>query len=197
LILFSAVFASIADAATGKAAFDAYNGETPSPSRALRATGRRAWPVIVSGVYRTGITLAGLLLFFVPGLYVFTIYALAPTIALFEPALGANGTLKRSRTLTAGARRRAFLCYVLPYGFVIGANIGITQLIKEVVGSGHGALAGGFAGSATAVLLTPFLAALQVILYIDCRVRREALDLELAFDDAVASAPSNASADSG
>jgi hypothetical protein len=187
LILLSAALASIADAATGKAAFDAYRGERPSPAGALRATGQRAWPVLVSGVYRTAITLAGLVLFIVPGLYVFSIYALAPSVALFEPELSANGTLKRSRALTSGARRRAFLCYVVPYCAVIGANIGLTQLTKEIVGVGHGALAGGFAGSATAALLTPFLAALQVILYIDCRVRSEALDLEWALDETAAS----------
>ena len=194
LILLSAALASIADAATGKAAFDAYRGERPSPAGALRATGRRAWPVLVSGVYRTAITLAGLVLFIVPGLYVFSIYALAPSVALFEPELSANGTLKRSRALTSGARRRAFLCYVVPYSAVIGANIGLTQLTKEIVGVGHGALAGGFAGSATAALLTPFLAALQVILYIDCRVRSEALDLEWALDEGAAPAQSIASA---
>jgi hypothetical protein len=184
LLFFSAVFASIADAATGKAAFDAYRGETPSPTRAFRALAKRAWPVLMSGVYRTAMTLLGLILLVVPGLYLFAIYALVPSIALFEPKLSARGALKRSYVLTTGAKGRALLCYVLPYGVVIGANILITELTKEIVGTRHGALAGGFAGSATAALLTPFLAALQVVLYVDCRVRSEALDLELALADA-------------
>ena len=91
------------------------------------------------------------------------------------------------------AKWSAFLCYTLPTAAAIAANIGMSQLATDLVGAGHGQLAGGFAGSVTAVLLTPFLAGMQVILYLDCRVRREALDLEWAFGDVPASsAPTQA-----
>jgi hypothetical protein len=186
LLLFSAAVASIADAATAKVAFDAYRGEAPSPTRAFRALAKRAWPVLMTGVYRTAMTLAGLIVLVLPGLYLFEIYALVPSIALFEPQLSARGALKRSYVLTTGAKARALLCYVLPYGVVIGANILITQFTKEIMGTAHGSLASGFAGSATAALLTPFLASLQVVLYVDCRVRSEAFDLELALAETTA-----------
>lgn len=187
LVVFGMAFASIADAATGKAAFDAYRGGPSSPAGALRATLRRVWPVIASGVYRTVFALAGVAAFVVPGAYVFTVYALAPTIAVLEPELSASGTLKRSHALTHEAKWRALLCYTLPTTAAIAANVGMSQLVTEIVGAGHGDLAGGFAGSVTAVLLTPFLAGLQVILYLDCRVRSEALDLEWAFGNVLTS----------
>lgn len=186
MILFSAVWASLADAATARAAFDAYRGGgTPDPARALRATAARAWPVLVSGLYRAVMTTVGLALLLVPGLYVFATYALVPSLAVLEPGLGAWATLRRATALTKGARWRAFAAYVVPYLCVFGGNMLVSTTIPKLIGGGGVAhLVGQLAGSVTAVLLTPLVACLQVVLYLDCRVRKEALDLEWAIADA-------------
>lgn len=187
MVLFSAIWASLADAATARAAFDAYRGGgRPDPARALRATAARAWPVLVSGLYRAVMTTLGLALLLVPGLYVFATYALVPSLAVLEPGLGAWATLRRASALTNGARWRAFAAYVVPYLCVFGANMLVSTTVPKLVGGegGVGHLVGQLGGSVTAVLLTPLVACLQVVLYLDCRVRKEALDLEWAIADA-------------
>jgi hypothetical protein len=177
-IVFASVWASLSDAAAVSAAAWAYAGEQPDVARALRAAGRRAWAVIISGVYRSVMATVGTVLLVVPGLYVLATYALVPGLAVLEPTRGAWGTLRRSAALTRGAHARALGCYVLPYAFVVALDVVATSIISRLGEGARAELVAGMAGTVTSMLLTPFIAGIQTVFYYDLRVRKEAYDLE-------------------
>jgi hypothetical protein len=181
----AAACASVADAAVAHAAAAAWHGHSPDARTALRATAARLWPVLATGLYRTTFVLLGLGLLIAPGLILLSIYALVPGIAVLEPTLGARAALRRSRALTAGWRWQAFACHAVPYLFAIGANIVVSELGQQL---GGGKLFGGVAGTLVDMMLTPFVIAIQVVLYYDLRIRKEEYDIEtmLANDAAAA-----------
>lgn len=175
-VLTSAIAGSFADAAAAAVAF----GSLTLPAADIRSAlvAIRRFPVIaLAGLYRSVFLVAGVAILIVPALFVIAMYALVPGIAVFEPRLGIGGSLRRSRDLTGGHRMRALLCYGLPYGAVTVGLI-FTSSGVESVGGGHGKLLGLMAGTFIAMACTPFVAALQLMLYLDLRVRKEALDLE-------------------
>ena len=176
MVVVSGIVGSFADAATAAVAFDSLRLPDADIRSALIAV-RRLPVIALAGLYRSVFLLAGLALLIVPGLYVLAMYALIPGIAVFEPHLGIGGSLRRSRDLTAGHRMRALLCYGLPYGAVMVGLSFATSVVESVTG-GHGEMLGLMAGTFLAMAFTPFVAALQLMLYLDLRVRKEALDLE-------------------
>jgi hypothetical protein len=179
-LLLTAVWASLADAAAARVAMDALEGRPLDPMRALRTALRRAWPVVISGLYRAIFGLAGLVVLLVPGLYVFSIYALIPVLPVLEPELGVWRALRRSALLTQGARRLTFGVYVAPYAFVFLANSMLSALLQRALGSQNGPMIGGLLGSCVALTMTPFIASIQVRLYVELRMRKEAIDIEWA-----------------
>jgi hypothetical protein len=62
------------------------------------------------------------------------------------------------------------------------------MIAERVFGPQAGRLFGGLVGSCVALTMTPFIAAIQVRLYVELRMRKEAIDIEWA----LASAPSGA-----
>jgi len=180
MLVFTAVWASLADASAARVAMDALEGRPPDPVRGLRTALRRAWPVVASGLYRAIFGLVGLTLLLVPGLYLLSVYALIPILPVLESPLGWWRALRRSAALTRGARRLTFGTYVAPYAFVFGANMVLTQLTEEILGYRIGHVLGGLVGSSVALATTPFIAAIQVRLYVELRMRKEAIDIEWA-----------------
>lgn len=180
MLLFSTIWASLADASAARLAMDVLEGRPPDPARALRTALRRALPVVLSGLYRAIFGLIGLVLLLVPGLYVLSAYALIPVLPVLEPGIGVWRALRRSAALTAGARRLTFGTYVAPYAFVLGANMVLSQLTDSIMLRHYGRLFGGLVGSSVALALTPFIAAIQVRLYVELRMRKEAIDIEWA-----------------
>lgn len=160
---------------------------------------RRLWPIIAAGIYRAALICGGLLLVVVPGLYVLASYAVLAAVIAAEPTLGARAALRRARTLTAGYRLRALGCVGVPYvmSFVVNTLVtdGVGALIKALEGGARTAnLAGMMSGTMAAILLTPVVAVPQALLYLDLRVRKEALDLEVALA-ALPSPPAGIAAD--
>lgn len=180
MLLFTTIWASLADASAARVAMDVLEGRPPDPARALRTALRRAWPVVLSGLYRAIFGLLGLVLALVPGLYVLSVYALIPVLPVLEPGIGGWRALRRSAALTAGARRLTFGAYVAPYAFVLGANMVLSLLTDSIMLRPFGRLFGGLVGSSVALALTPFIAAIQVRLYVELRMRKEAIDIEWA-----------------
>jgi len=180
MVLFSTIWASLADASAARVAMDVLEGRSPDPARALRAALRRAWPIVVSGLYRTTLGLLGLVLVLVPGLYVLSTYALIPVLPALEPRIGAWRALRRSAALTRGERRLTFGTYVVPYAFVFGTNMILSALTEQIMGQHVGRMFGGLAGSCVALACTPFIASIQVRLYVELRMRKEAIDIEWA-----------------
>jgi len=180
LTLFTWACASLADAAAARVAMDALEGRPVDPIHALRTAFRRAWPVVLSGLYRVTFGLFGFAVLIVPGLYVLSIYALIPALPALEPELGAWQALRRSATLTQGARLLAFGTSAVPYLFVFGVTWVLVALPARIMEPHLGVLFGGIMGASAALALIPFIAAIQVRLYVELRMRKEAIDIEWA-----------------
>jgi hypothetical protein len=183
MLLTTGIVGTAADVAVIAALLRALEGEDASPRAALNVIRRRLWPIVAAGVYRATLTLGGLMLVVVPGLYVIASYAVLATVIAAEPTLGARAALRRARTLTVGYRLRALGCVGVPYAMSFVANTlvtdGVGALIKALDGGASTAhLAGMMSGTVAAILLTPVVAVPQALLYLDLRVRKEALDIE-------------------
>ena len=176
----NAIWASLAGASAARVAMDALEGSLPDPVRALRIALRRGGPVVLSGLCRAILVVIGYIALFIPGLYVLSVYALIPALPVLEPGIGGWQALRRSATLTRGARRLAFGAYVAPCVFLAGVNLALSMLAARVMEPHVGRLIGALVGCSVTVALMPFSAAIQVRLYVELRMRKEAIDIEWA-----------------
>jgi hypothetical protein len=177
------VSGQLATAASMKAITEGYLGEEPDWKDSLRFAFQRIrsliWLAIMSGF----LIVVGLVLCVVPGIWLAVSWFVAVPVLLVEGERGWSA-LKRSFDLVKSR-----------FWPVLGvAALGqiISSVISAILGAGfilltafviHGELAS-FLGSAIAsslasILITPFIAATTAIVYLDLRVRKEGLDLEL------------------
>jgi MFS family permease len=129
------------------------------------------------------------ILSFLLGVWLYVKLLLAPSALMLERAAVVE-SMRRASRLVKGAWWRTFGIYLLAYilvqiiSTVLSFPLGIVAGILPIwLGEDSFALAYA-ASTALAVLLTsiitlPFLAGVTSLLYIDRRIRREALDLEL------------------
>jgi hypothetical protein len=130
----------------------------------------------------------GLILFIIPGVYLFLMWGLAIPVTILEDA-GLSLSTARSRELTRGSRGRILVIYVLlgllafivslmiqwPMGFIAqliahrapGTSLPVLQVMQA---------AGGFVSNS---LVGPLVTIALTLVYYDLRVRKEGFDLEL------------------
>jgi len=182
--LLSGLSTLLATAACFKAVADAWLGATPDAGRSLRFALRNLLRLIwLAIVFGCGLTLAFLALV-VPGVWLFVAWSLAVPVLLFE-RVGAFKSLGRSFRLVRG--RWWPVCGALIVGYLLASVIsGIVQLIPDAIASGvanDNTVADGIAtvigGTVSAMISTPYTAAIVVLLYFDQRVRKEGFDLQL------------------
>jgi hypothetical protein len=183
MLLTTGIVGTAADVAVIAALLRVLEGGDASPRAALGVVRSRLWPIVAAGTYRAALVLGGLLLIVVPGLYVLASYSVLAAVIAAEPKLGARAALRRARTLTAGSRWRALGCVGAPYVMSFVANTLVTDAVSALINALDGGamsahLAGMLSGTMTAMLLTPVVAVPQALLYLDLRVRKEALDIE-------------------
>jgi Membrane domain of glycerophosphoryl diester phosphodiesterase len=156
-----------------------------------RAKGR-IWALLGLAVLTGLATVLGFLLLVVPGLLIFVGWSMAAPALLLE-GQGVAGAIRRSWALTRGSFWRVFGILVLT-AIIVGIASAVIVvplgLVSLLVGLGLGG------GSSTGVLVAqqivqqvgsavagsifyPFQAAVSALLYIDLRMRREGLDVEL------------------
>jgi hypothetical protein len=173
----------LATAACFWAIAQAYLGEQADWRSSLRYA-LRLTPalLLLTLLYGLGVLL-GLVLFVLPGVWIYVAWAFATPVLLVEGLRG-PAALGRSFRLVKGRWWRTF--GVLLVGFILAAIIStIVQavfLIGIVVGEDNDALVlvlSAIAGSVGLAVSTPFQAALLAVLYFDLRVRKEGFDLEL------------------
>jgi hypothetical protein len=134
----------------------------------------------------------GILAFVVVAAYLYTAFALAPPAIVLERQ-GVVASLRRSRSLVRGAWWRTFgiLLLVNLIAQVLAGILGVpftvlTLLVAWVTGDGLNVYAilpllVTALGTIVASAVTwPFTAVSTALIYVDRRMRREALDLELA-----------------
>ena len=168
-------FISLADAALALGALDAYEGRVVQPSLVLGRVLRRAWPVIGSGIYRLVFVCLGLIVLVAPGLMLAATWALVPAIAVLEPQDGMMRALRRSGELCEGWRWHALASVGFPTLLVMVAAAVLGAAYQRL---GFPLFLSGLGPTIAAMLLRPLLAALQVVLYFDLRIRKEGYDVE-------------------
>lgn len=128
--------------------------------------------------------------FIVAAVYLYTAFALAPPVIVLERQ-GVVASLRRSRALVGGAWWRTFGILVLVNviaqllaGILSVVPTVLTLVVVYVTGDGPytiGPLLIAAVGTIIASAVTwPFTAVSTALLYVDRRMRREALDIELA-----------------
>jgi hypothetical protein len=147
--------------------------------------------LLVLTIVYTVLVFVGALLCFLPGVWLYVLFGLAtPALVLERGTVGE--ALRRSSILVRGSWWRVFGVLVLAslIAFVITALIGVP------FGLVSGGLNGAFTGASVptvgsllldsigtliaATITTPFAAAVTALLYIDQRMRKEGMDIELA-----------------
>ena len=166
-----------------KGIIDGYLGGKASAGDSMRYGIRRLpsvlWVTVLAGFF----TFLGIFLVGVGMVWVYIMLVLAVPVLLGEDLRGLKA-LKRSRGLVSGYWWRTFA--VIAVSFIMGLIVTgifagvIGGGIKLAVGGDTGIVLGGAVGTVVAqLLLSPFTSAVQLILYVDQRVRKEGFDVQL------------------
>jgi hypothetical protein len=170
---------------------EAVLGRRIGPGELWRRARSRVWALIGLALLSAIVIGVCTLFFVVPGVIVYIGWSLAaPALLLENQSIGA--ALGRSWQLTRGSRWRVLGILVLTWIIVRVASllvVGPVTLISTLIntglsGSGNVALIleqvlQQIAGAAAGAVFYPFQAAVTALLYIDLRMRREGLDVEL------------------
>lgn len=182
-ILLGFVASQLATGACFKAVAQAYLGEKPrwreSLGFALRRFHSILWIVMLGGF----LTVLGLVLLVIPGIYLAVAFAVALPVLMTEGLRGRTA-LGRSRHLVKGRWWKTLLLLVVAGllasivgGVISGALTGVIVATPDDPVLVF--LISALAATAGALVTTPFSAAYHTVLYFDLRVRKEAFDLQL------------------
>jgi hypothetical protein len=182
--LVSGLSTLLATAACFKAVADAWLGSTPEAGRSLKFAVRRlpalVWLSIVLGVA----LVFALLALVIPAIWLFVAWSLAVPALLFE-RVGAFEAMRRSFRLVRHRWWPVFGALIVAYllASIVG---GIVQLVPSGIANGVSndsvvadAIASVIGGTVSALITTPYTAAILTLLYFDQRVRKEGFDLQL------------------
>lgn len=165
-----------------------YQGIQPEWQTSLRAGLRHFLPLTLSTILLSLGSGIGLLFCLVPGVFLFTMWAVSPA-ALVTEQLGPVAALRRSFRLVRGRFWPVLGAIVLAYllYIVVSQIISTITTVVTVAGAmsdGQFSFLPTVVGSAiVSVLAAPFLASMVTIIYFDLRVRKEGYDLELMAAD--------------
>jgi hypothetical protein len=167
-----------------KLQLDAYLGHAPSLGEAFEFAGRRIFSLIWFAILLTVMLVIGFFLLFIPFFWLIVSSCVAIPALMLE-GLGGFGALNRSIELVGGRWFATFfrlLVALLMYGvllFVVGLIV--VALTKGV--SIHNVTAFLIVDQTLrtigSILLLPFVAAVVNVIYVDLRVRKEGLDIEM------------------
>nr|WP_042194518.1 hypothetical protein [Kibdelosporangium sp. MJ126-NF4]CEL21378.1 FIG00761799: membrane protein [Kibdelosporangium sp. MJ126-NF4]CTQ96055.1 FIG00761799: membrane protein [Kibdelosporangium sp. MJ126-NF4] len=161
----------------------------------------RFLPLLGLSVLYTLIVAAGAIALVIPGIWLYVLFSLASTALILEGAK-VGTSLTRSRLLVNGAWWRTFGILIL--ATIIASLIGqIVQIpftlatggLYDATGFGlspnfTGALLlGALAGIIAETITMPFVAGVTTLIYVDRRMRREGMDIELARQAGVSQPP--------
>jgi hypothetical protein len=173
----------VATAVSFKAVSDAYLGQRPRVGPSLRFVGRQVPSVLwVTLLYWLGIA-AGFVCLVVPGIWLSIAWSVAVPALLFE---GCKGHKALGRSFALVKDRWWPTCAAIVLGYLLASVVGgILQglIVVPVFGSSAGdstaIVANGIATTVSAIIVTPFQAALAAVIYYDLRVRKEGFDLQV------------------
>jgi hypothetical protein len=144
-----------------------------SLDEAMRVALRRSGALLVLSLLTLLLAMLGLMLFVVPGVIVFCVYAVAAPACIVE-GLGPIKSMSRSAFLTKGNRWRVFGILCLLY-FGGGS---IQQLLKFILNRLLGEVVGLVFALPVEVVFGAFTPAVLGVLYMQLRVAKEGVDVE-------------------
>ena len=201
------IWYAVGNAMLARAATDAYVGQGARPTLALRVALARTWDICVSSfvswvVIAAGIFLVTLIFGFtaaalpegsaaqpwvaIPLFLIivalmcgwagyFTAYYFAVPAACAIDGLDFSDALKRTRRLSEGRRVHIFVAIIWPY--LLAVMLGLGYLAATAVASAVVLVQ--IIWHVLAVVALPLLGAVTAVVYVDARIRRDGLDLEV------------------
>ena len=172
----------LATAASLKVVSSAYLSGEPDWKESLRFAMGRAGSLIWLAILTFLGLIVGALLCIAPAVYLYAAWSVATPVLLIEGLKGTKA-LGRSRQLVKGRWGPTFLVIVI--GAILGSIVQVVLqglLVGVILSSANdivNAVATAVASTVGSALVTPFTAAVAVVLYFDLRVRKEGFDLEL------------------
>jgi hypothetical protein len=174
----------LATGAVFKLLLEAYLGRAADWRESLAFARHRLLSLLWLGVLTSVLLVIGFLLIIFPGVWLLVASSVAIPVLMLEGVKGFSA-LKRSLQLvdtrwwaTFLRLLAAFLLYVV-VAVVLGALVGVLTRALDVTSVTLWVVIDGVLRALTTILLSPFIAAVVTVIYIDLRVRKEALDLEL------------------
>jgi hypothetical protein len=158
---------AVAAGAVTRAAVAAVDGQDLGVGRSYRFGIGRMWPLVQVIVLTWLLTMLGLVLFVVPGVIIGVLLAVSVPALVVEGGR-AREAIARSWSLVGGHWWRTFGTILLTWLLLgVAANL----VTNAAGGLGHGWLAETVAQALAITLLTPFVALVGVLLYVDLRAR--------------------------
>lgn len=179
--LIGVVASQLATAASFEVVSGDYLETSPTWQESLRVARRKLHSVIWVTLLGGFCVLLGLIAGIAPGVYLYTMFAVAIPVLLFEDLRGSKA-LRRSRSLVRGRGWATLAVLVVTSILTSIVRLPLQGILLALVGQGNAvvdAMARSVANIATTLLVTPFSAAVVTVLYFDGRVRKEGFDLEL------------------
>lgn len=168
-------------AAVARAAVQVYQGEKPQIGATYRFALRRVHAILWVAILAALAVLLGFMLLVIPGIIAFIRLRFGTAVVVVEDERGTKA-LRRSWRLAKGHFWKILGTIVLAFilsaiaGSILQIPLTLASAPLEESGWVLRAAAAAFAG----VLVQPFTALINVLLYFDMRVRKEGLDLALA-----------------
>ena len=190
-LLVAAAVGAVLTALITVVAAEAVLGRTTSAGAAWRRVRPLLWPVVAVGLITSIAQDLGLILLLIPGIFLWGAWALALPALVLERT-GVRGALRRSWRLAVPDWWRVWWIRALSalLAFVVTWIILLPTLVYGGIALFHSRGTGTIgvgptvvatvASAAASILVTPFLAGVLTLLYVDRRMRSEGLDLTLA-----------------
>jgi len=180
LLLMALVAYPLTEGAATFAVSELYLGRTMTIGQAYR-NARRRWGTIINAQITVGLRVfIGMLLFLVPGIIWMLMYSLTIPVVVLEGGK-ATDSMRRSQELTVGQRRKILnvLFLVGAITWVVGLGVGMGGAMLLPGETSLGVLLQEVLGSLVQLLVAPLGTIVPILLYYDCRIRKEGFDLEM------------------
>jgi hypothetical protein len=163
---------------------DAYIGNPIDWRTSLRAAVGRLGPLVWLAILYGVLIVIGFVALVLPGIYLVTIWCVAVPALMFEglggfKALGRSFDLTRGRWWATFATLLAAIVMLVIVLFVVGFVFAKIQSGLSVGSVGPWLLLRAINTIVSDLIIYPFFGAVVAVIYIDLRVRKEGLDLEL------------------
>lgn len=194
VVILTLIFQQFAAAAILHIVMEEYAGRKVGFGGALSYALSRFAPLLGASIVVGLLVGIGFLLCCIPGIYMGVIFAFVSQVVVLE-RMGVGEALTRSSTLVSGYWWRVFgvlfliylanwivqwsfgkaMEFVLPFAEVIPGPNG-----PQIKFNGFNYVVAALSGALLSILFTTYIAVCVTLLYLDLRIRKEGLDLELA-----------------